>query len=97
MVQPSRMTMTSYLLVNGPLVGRVFSGVDEAFPPPVRIPQDLQRFVDHYLDQVSALLARCPQNGDPIVLRQLPTVRDVAGITLVMLGVAIHTQRNERT
>ena len=31
------------------------------------------------------------------VLRQIPTVRDVAGITLVMLGVAIHTQRNERT
>ena len=32
-----------------------------------------------------------------IVLHQLPTVRDVVGITLVVLGVAIHTQRNERT
>ena len=32
-----------------------------------------------------------------IVLRQIPTVRDVAGITLVMLGVAAHTQRSERT
>src|SRR6266568_3768942 len=31
------------------------------------------------------------------VLRQIPTVRDVACITLVMLGVALHTQRNERT
>jgi inner membrane transporter RhtA len=32
-----------------------------------------------------------------IVLHQIPTVRDVAGITLVVLGVAIHTERNERT
>jgi inner membrane transporter RhtA len=32
-----------------------------------------------------------------VVLRQIPTVRDVAGITLVVLGVAMHTQRNERT
>jgi inner membrane transporter RhtA len=32
-----------------------------------------------------------------VVLRQVPTVRDVAGITLVVLGVAIHRQRNERT
>jgi inner membrane transporter RhtA len=32
-----------------------------------------------------------------VVLRQLPTVRDVAGITLVVLGVAIHQERNERT
>jgi len=31
-----------------------------------------------------------------IVLRQLPTVQDVAGITLVALGVAIHTERKER-
>jgi len=32
-----------------------------------------------------------------IVLRQLPTARDVAGITLVVLGVAIHQEGNERT
>jgi len=32
-----------------------------------------------------------------IVLRQVPGVRDVAGITLVVLGVAIHRQGNERT
>jgi inner membrane transporter RhtA len=32
-----------------------------------------------------------------VVLRQVPTVRDVAGITLVVLGVAIHQHRNERT
>jgi inner membrane transporter RhtA len=32
-----------------------------------------------------------------IVLRQLPTVQDVAGITLVVLGVAIHTESKERT
>jgi len=31
-----------------------------------------------------------------IVLGQLPTVQDVAGITLVALGVAIHTESNER-
>ena len=32
-----------------------------------------------------------------IVLRQVPGVRDIAGITLVVLGVAIHRQDNERT
>jgi inner membrane transporter RhtA len=32
-----------------------------------------------------------------IVLRQIPGVRDIAGITLVALGVAIHQERNERT
>ena len=32
-----------------------------------------------------------------IVLRQIPGVRDIAGITLVVLGVAIHQERNERT
>ena len=32
-----------------------------------------------------------------IVLRQLPSVQDVAGITLVVLGVAIHQESNERT
>jgi inner membrane transporter RhtA len=32
-----------------------------------------------------------------VVLRQFPTARDVAGITLVVLGVAIHQERNERT
>jgi inner membrane transporter RhtA len=32
-----------------------------------------------------------------VVLRQLPTARDVAGITLVVLGVAIHQERNERS
>lgn len=31
-----------------------------------------------------------------IVLRQLPTVQDVAGIALVALGVAMHTESNER-
>jgi len=31
-----------------------------------------------------------------IVLRQLPTVQDVAGITLVVLGVALHQEGNER-
>ena len=31
------------------------------------------------------------------VLRQLPSVQDVAGITLVVLGVAIHQESNERT
>ena len=32
-----------------------------------------------------------------VVLRQFPTVRDLAGITLVVLGVAIHQERSERT
>jgi inner membrane transporter RhtA len=32
-----------------------------------------------------------------IVLRQIPGVRDIAGITLVVLGVAIHQEGNERT
>ena len=32
-----------------------------------------------------------------VVLRQIPTVQDVAGITLVVLGVAIHQESNERT
>jgi threonine/homoserine efflux transporter RhtA len=32
-----------------------------------------------------------------IVLRQIPTVRDVAGITLVVLGVAIDRESNGRT
>jgi inner membrane transporter RhtA len=32
-----------------------------------------------------------------IVLRQVPGVRDIAGITLVVLGVAIHREGNERT
>ena len=32
-----------------------------------------------------------------IVLRQIPGVRDIAGITLVVLGVAIHQQGKERT
>ena len=31
-----------------------------------------------------------------IVLRQLPTVRDVAGITLVVLGVALHREQAQR-
>ena len=31
-----------------------------------------------------------------IVLRQLPTVQDVAGITLVVLGVALHQEQRER-
>jgi inner membrane transporter RhtA len=30
-----------------------------------------------------------------IVLRQLPTVQDVAGITLVVLGVALHQEQRE--
>jgi inner membrane transporter RhtA len=32
-----------------------------------------------------------------IVLRQIPGVRDIAGITLVVLGVAVHQQGKERT
>ena len=44
-----------------------------------------------------ALLPACAVIIGAVVLHQLPTARDVAGITLVMLGVAIHTQRNERT
>ena len=31
-----------------------------------------------------------------IVLRQIPTVRDVAGITLVVLGVAIDRERQRK-
>ena len=31
-----------------------------------------------------------------IVLRQLPTVQDVAGITLVVLGVALHSEQPQR-
>ena len=31
-----------------------------------------------------------------IVLRQLPTVQDVAGITLVVLGVALHREQPQR-
>jgi inner membrane transporter RhtA len=31
-----------------------------------------------------------------IVLRQLPTVQDVAGITLVVLGVALHREQAQR-
>jgi inner membrane transporter RhtA len=32
-----------------------------------------------------------------IVLRQVPGARDIAGITLVVLGVAIHREGKERT
>jgi inner membrane transporter RhtA len=32
-----------------------------------------------------------------VVLRQIPTAQDVAGITLVVLGVAVHQERKERT
>jgi drug/metabolite transporter (DMT)-like permease len=32
-----------------------------------------------------------------VVLRQLPTARDIAGITLVVLGVALHQERTGRT
>ena len=31
-----------------------------------------------------------------IVLRQLPTVQDMAGITLVVLGVALHREQAQR-
>ncbi len=31
-----------------------------------------------------------------VVLRQFPTVQDVVGITLVVLGVAIHQQSNNQ-
>ena len=43
---------------------------------------------------------RAPSSGaiiGTIVLRQIPTVRDVAGITLVVLGVAIDRESNGRT
>jgi inner membrane transporter RhtA len=30
-----------------------------------------------------------------VVLRQIPTVQDAAGITLVVLGVAIHQESKE--
>ncbi len=43
-----------------------------------------------------ALLPVCATVIGAIVLRQLPTVQDVAGIALVALGVAMHTEGNER-
>ena len=44
-----------------------------------------------------ALLPAFATTIGAVVLRQLPTVQDVAGIILVVLGVAIHQQSNERT
>lgn len=44
-----------------------------------------------------ALLPVCATIVGAIVLRQVPGVRDIAGITLVILGVAIHQEGNERT
>jgi inner membrane transporter RhtA len=47
-----------------------------------------------------ALLPVCAAVTGAIVLRQVPTAQDVAGITLVVLGVAIHSghqETNERT
>jgi inner membrane transporter RhtA len=43
-----------------------------------------------------ALLPVCATIIGAIVLRQIPTVQDVAGITLVVLGVAIHQQERKQ-
>jgi inner membrane transporter RhtA len=43
-----------------------------------------------------ALLPVCATIIGAIVLRQIPTVKDVAGITLVVLGVAIHQQERKQ-
>jgi len=47
------------LLIESLPAGSVLAGIDtEALPSPVRIPENMQRFIDHDPEQVSALLIR---------------------------------------
>src|SRR6516165_6481286 len=58
----------------------------ETLPSPVRIPEDMQRFVDHDPDQVGALLTRCRQAPDTVPGRdelEEAVLRGVLGIGVV--------------
>ena len=47
------------------------------------------------VDRLLALLPAFATIIGAVVLRQIPTVQDAAGITLVVLGVAIHQESKE--
>src|SRR6201996_714226 len=75
------------LLIESLSAGSVRVGIDtETLPSPVRIPEDMQRFIDHDPEQVSALLIRRRQAPDTMPGRhelEEAVLRGVLGIGAV--------------
>src|SRR5256885_12725664 len=86
-----------YLFIERLPAGSLLCRVDaEALPSPVRVPEDMQRFVDHNPDQVGALLIRRRQAPDTMPGRhelEEAVLRGVLGIGVVSQECVSHSHQ----